>query len=207
VDVIIPVKSSHAKSRLSSVLSESERRKLSKNLLSDLLAVLTATGVLAHTHVISSDAEMLAFASRHGARAIAEDGDAGVNVAVRRALRQIGIRGDVLVLPSDLALLRPSELGRFCGLRRLGLDVVMSPSKRFNGTNALLFSSASRFPLSYDDDSFWNHLASCGRLGLSVGICCERGLMFDLDTPQDLEVLAKSRSSSRSAGFARRNAN
>jgi len=203
VIVIIPVKSSRVKSRLSSVLSKEQRTEFSRSSLLDLLDVLRTTGLLRRSTVVSSDRRILKLASEKGTKVVEEEGDAGVNEAVRRGLAALEGDEDVLVLPSDLALLEPSELRRLLRLRSAELDVVISPSAAFNGTNALLFSSASGFPLSYDDDSFWNHLASCGRLGLSVGVCCEKGLMFDIDTPDDLKTLARSRSKRRSVVFAR----
>ncbi len=201
--VIIPMKSARVKSRLSAVLSEERRTEFSRVLLSDLFGVLREARILRFSQVVSSDRKTLDYATKMGANAIPEDADAGVNKAVIRVLATIGGNESVLVLPSDLALLKPSELGRLLQLKSAGLDVVLAPSRSFNGTNALLFSSGSDFPLSYDDDSFWNHLGTCGRLGLSAGVCCERGLMFDVDTPDDLRLLAASRSKRRSVAFAR----
>jgi 2-phospho-L-lactate/phosphoenolpyruvate guanylyltransferase len=201
--VIIPMKSARVKSRLSAVLSEERRAEFSRVLLSDLFGVLRGAGVLRFSQVVSSDRKTLDFAARSGANPVPEDKDAGVNSAVKRVLATIAGNESILVLPSDLALLRPSELLRLLQLKSAGLDIVLAPSRSFNGTNALLFSSGSDFPLSYDDDSFWNHLAACGRLGLSAGVCCERGLLFDVDTPDDLRLLAASRSKRRSVAFAR----
>jgi len=197
------MKSSRVKTRLSSVLSEEQRTEFSRSLLFDLIDVLRVTGLLRASRVVSSDTKILEFAAKKGTKVVTEDRDAGVNRAVQNGLATLEGDEDVLVLPSDLALLRPSELRRLLRLKSAGLDVVISPSTRFNGTNALLFSSTSGFPLSYDDDSFWNHLASCGRLGLSAGVCCEEGLMFDVDTPDDLRLLSRSRLKRRSAAFAR----
>jgi len=201
--VIIPMKSAHVKSRLSSVLSEEQRTEFSRSLLSDILSVLRVSGLLRQCRVVSSDSKILDFAAEKGTVVVSEGSDAGVNEAVKNGLATIEGDEDILVLPSDLALLRAPELGRLLRLKSSGLDVVMAPSTTFNGTNALLFSSTLGFPLSYDNDSFWNHLVSCGRLGLSVGVCCERGLMFDVDTPQDLRLLSRSRSKRRSVVFAK----
>jgi 2-phospho-L-lactate guanylyltransferase len=203
VDVVIPVKSSRVKSRLSGVLSEEQRVEFTSVLLSDLLAVVRGAGLISRSHVVSSDRAILARARRLGAGGVLEDRDAGVNQAVRRALDQLGGYGRVLVLPSDLALLTRPELRGLITMGH-GVDVVISPSMSFNGTNALLFSPASDFPLSYDDNSFWNHLGACARLSLSVAVCCEEGVMFDVDTPEDLSALSRSRLRRPSVEFAKR---
>ena len=198
------MKSARVKSRLSAVLSEEQRIEFSRILLAELFGVLKEARVLHSSKVVSSDREILDYAVKQGANAFPEDEDAGVNEAVMSVISTFRRNEAALVLPSDLALLTPSELGRLLQLKSAGLDVVLAPSRSFNGTNALLFSSGSNFPLSYDHDSFWNHLGSCGRLELSVAVCCERGLMFDVDTPDDLRSLSASRAKRRSVAFARR---
>jgi len=201
--VLIPVKSSGAKSRLASVLSLAERRELESLLLTGVLKVLLRAGLVAQTHVVTSDQEMLRLAVLHGARPLNEEGDLGVNSAVRAGIRALGIPLRVMVLPSDLPLLRASEVKHLMWLSEL-VRVVIAPSASFNGTNALVFSPKAGLALSYDRDSFWNHIRASGRKGLSVGISSEPGLTFDLDTPRDLRLLARSRARNPAVEFARR---
>jgi 2-phospho-L-lactate guanylyltransferase len=111
---------------------------------------------------------------------------------------------DVLVLPSDLPLLRASDIRKILTLKSKGLDVVLSPSQAFDGTNALLFPRGSPVRLSYDDNSFWAHLASAASHGLSVGVYAGTGVMFDVDSPEDLDALARTDINSKAAAFARR---
>jgi len=201
--VLIPVKSSGAKSRLSPVLSRVERYELESLLLSGLLKALKGAGLLASTHVISSDPEILGLATKSGAGIVREARDNGVNAAVEAGVNALPRPMKVLVLPSDLPLLRASHLRDILSLSEL-LQVVIAPSASFNGTNALLFSPKSGYQLSYDNDSFWNHLKAGARKGLSVGVVSKTGLTFDLDTPEDLLELARARVSIPAAVFARR---
>ena len=201
--VLIPVKSSGAKSRLSPVLSRVEREELQSLLLSWELRVLREAGLLAVAHVVSSDPEILRLANRCGAGTIREASDEGVNAAVEAGVGALGRPRKVLVLPSDLPLLRASQLKHIVSLSEL-LQVVIAPSASFNGTNALVFPPGVGLPLSYDNDSFWNHVKASGREGLSVGVVSEPGLTFDLDTPEDLRSLACARANTLAVAFARR---
>ena len=201
--VLIPVKSSGAKSRLASVLSMKERRELEYLLLIGVLSAMREAGLLAETSVVTSDPEILKLATDHGARAVREARDQGVNAAVEAGVRAAGLASKALVLPSDLPLLRASEVKHLVGLSEL-LRVVIAPSTSFNGTNALVFPTESGLALSYDRDSFWNHVRSSAREGLSVGVCSDPGLTFDLDSPEDLRFLAKSEASNPAVEFARR---
>jgi 2-phospho-L-lactate guanylyltransferase len=203
--VLIPVKGSGIKSRLSSALSGTERREFETILLCGVLEALEGADLLASTHVVSSDPKILRLASSMGAGAIREAKDRGVNAAVEAGISGAGRPRRVLVLPSDLPHLRAAEVGHLLSLGR-SLQVVIAPSSSFNGTNALLFPPAGGLALSYDDDSFWNHIRSAAQKGLSVGVATEPGLTFDVDSPEDLRRLSQSRSGGRAAEFARRNA-
>jgi 2-phospho-L-lactate/phosphoenolpyruvate guanylyltransferase len=201
--ILVPVKSVGVKSRLSSVLGRDQRRELARLLLSDVIEVLKRAGFLGATYVVSPDKGMLDLASMMGAHTIAEPKDAGVNSAVRRGLKMAKAKDDIMVIPADLPLLGVSDLRSLVSLRRSGPDVVISPSLAFDGTNALVFPLGAPLRLSYDRDSFWNHLASASREGLSVGVSSRPGIMFDVDSPEDLRKLAKSRTNRNSVVFAK----
>jgi len=202
--VLIPVKSAGIKSRLAPILSDSQRREFALLLLADVLGAFRTAGLLGRCRVVSSDAMALKVAAGLGVSGIREKRDRGVNAAVRFGVRNSGNPDEVLVVPSDIPLLRGSDIMELLTLRRAGMDVVLAPSQSFDGTNALLFSSSSLLPLSYDNNSFWNHLKGAAKLGLSTAVSSERSLMFDVDSPTDFKVLARSRSRGGAARFARR---
>jgi 2-phospho-L-lactate/phosphoenolpyruvate guanylyltransferase len=202
--VLVPVKSSGPKSRLSGVLSAQERREFGELLLGEVLKTLRRAGLLGVSYVVSSDRRILELSKKLGSGTITEPQDAGVDSAVTRGIEEARFPDSVLVLPSDLPFIKASEIRHLLELGSLGLDVVLVPSSAFDGTNALLFKTTSGFALSYDDNSFWNHLKGAARKGLSVGVCSEPGLMFDVDSPADLGFLAHSKSDRVPSVFARR---
>lgn len=202
--VIIPVKSGEKKSRLSGVLGRGQRERFAGLLLADALGALRGAGFLRSSYVVSSDESMLSLAARLGSRTVKEPEDMGVNSAVARGLDAVRGNPQVLVIPADLPLLRASELKHMARISGSGAEVAIAPSLAFDGTNALLFEKAINPALSYDRDSFWNHLEGFGGQGLRVAVCTEPGVMFDVDSPEDLRLLARSSSQRPSAEFARR---
>ncbi|HYC27021.1 MAG TPA: hypothetical protein VEB67_03265, partial [Nitrososphaerales archaeon] len=134
---------------------------------------------------------------------VVEPSDSGVNNAVRFGMEALG-GGGFLVLPSDLPYLAASDIHSLLASRDGGADVVISPSAAFDGTNAYLFSSKDEVPLSYDDDSFWNHVEGVGAAGLKLSVSTRRGLVNDVDSVDDLRLLAKSNRRTESAKIARR---
>ena len=197
------MKSSGVKSRLSEVLSLSQRTELSELLLTNVLSVVRRANLLSQTYIVSSDRKMLGLAERLGARTVPENSDAGVNQAVLRGLKEADQEDDALVIPSDLPTLKPSDLKGVLSLKSAGLDVVVAPSRAFDGTNALMFPVSSRLPLRYDDNSFWKHMAGAASIGLSLGVCTRPGLMFDVDTPEDLSSLASFKDGGQAVRFAK----
>lgn len=202
--ILIPVKSSGVKSRLSGLVSADQRREFAVLMLNDVLGIIRRAGLIDDCYVVSSDNRILTQGTRLGAQSIKEPGDRGVNSAVIRGIKETGGPDTVLVIPSDLPLLKASELRHLLAVKSSGVDVVMAPSKGFDGTNALAFSGASDFRLSYDSDSFWNHLAGAASDGASVCVCTEPGLMFDVDSFEDFRALARRHENSPSVRFAKR---
>ncbi len=201
--VLVPVKARNVKSRLAGLLDEGERRDFARLLLEGVLAVIREAGLARSTHVISSDSSVRDIAARVGADFVDEPGDRGVNAAVAAGMSAAESAETILVVPSDLPLLSASDVEHLMSLKSSGMDIVIAPSVGFNGTNALAFSRAEGFPLSYDADSFWNHIATAAKLGLRTVVCCDRGLTFDVDTAADFGALSDETLNRPSVNFAR----
>ena len=204
VTAVIPFKGKGAKSRLSGIASLKQRRVLALSMLGDVISAVKSTPGVRDVLMVTSDPAAAERASARGVSVVRESSDSGVNSAVLSALRLLERPGAFVVLPSDLPLLEASDISNAIRFLEHGFQVVLSPSRSFNGTNMLLGTLQGMIPLSYDKDSFRNHIASCARRGLRLAVCCSRGLLFDLDSPSDLAELARSRKKTASAALARR---
>ena len=201
--VLIPFKGAEFKSRLSPVLGKAQRREFAYLLLADLLRTLRKAGLTRQSYVISSDLGARETVDRFGVSFMLEPKARGVNSAVRFGMGRLKGRDRFMVLPSDLAMVSVADLRLALALGR-ELSLVIAPSSSFNGTNLLLFPRRMERSLSYDNDSFWNHVAAAAGLGLRTAILTRRGLVFDVDTPADARALAESKTSSGAARYLRR---
>jgi 2-phospho-L-lactate guanylyltransferase len=172
-------------------------------MLADVLRTLDAAGILESGYVVSSDQAALRLARKLGATPVEEQGNRGVNAAVKAGI-QSAVQTEILVVPGDLPLLGPSDLEEVMSLRSSGADVVLSPSMPFDGTNLLYFSRRRMLPLSFDNDSFWNHLVRAGSLGYSVAIYTGPGTRCDVDTFKDITALSSTQITKPSITFARK---
>lgn len=201
--VLIPFKARDRKSRLAEVLDQRQRRRFAVTMLLDVLAAFRSSGLLSRCFVVTSDPEVLLLAERSGAAGLDEPEDRGVNGAVEWAISKLKGEERFLVVPSDLPLLRPSEVRKALSMKS-DVDCVISPSKAFDGTNLLFFSRKRSIALSYDANSFWKHVARAARRGLSLAVYCGRGVLFDVDSVDDFRALGRVRINTPSVKFAKK---
>lgn len=199
--MVIPFKGGSHKSRLARVMNKEERAKLSLLMLQGVLDAFEKAGLIRACHLVSSDEDALRLALARGAKAVRETSNRGVNAATRRGIAQ-SRASEFLIVPADLPLLRAAEIDRALSFKTEGVDVVISPSSSFDGTNLLIVSRDKMPKLSYDRNSFWNHISSAARMGLSVAVYTGSGVMFDVDTEVDLKRLAGFKIGQESASFA-----
>jgi len=191
---IVPVKPlSLGKSRLSSVMSDEERIKLNINLLEHTLKTLSEIPEIGQVLVVSRDANVISLAREFGVKTILENGSPHLNSALMRATlfaKQHTIRG-VLILPADLPLVSKSDVSSIIKMAENPPLVVISPDRREDGTNALLILPAGLIEYDFGPGSFTRHCVRAKQAGARLEIVKLSSLAFDLDIPDDLNMLDK----------------
>jgi 2-phospho-L-lactate guanylyltransferase len=191
---IVPVKPlRRGKTRLAGVLSEDEREMLNLSLLGHTMMVLRQVSEINQILVVSSDTAVLALAREKGARTVMEDGNPGLNTALRRATKvaQVYAAQGVLILPSDLPLLTKEDVEEIIRLADPSPVVVIAPDRRNEGTNALLVKPTGLIDYQFGDNSFSKHTEQANKLHINLKVITSPTLGLDLDFPEDLEMLQK----------------
>lgn len=195
VIAIVPVKKfENSKTRLSTFLSLQDRIQLSAMMLEETLAVLSTSNRIQEIVVVSADHRARELADAHGVVFLQEEKDNGVNSAVMIADSYAMSRhADAsLVIPQDLPLLASEEISTACDLAETENQcVVIVPSLRYDGTNLLLRKPANIIPTFFDNNSYENHLAAARSKDVSAKLYFSTRLMTDLDTLEDVRILAK----------------
>jgi 2-phospho-L-lactate guanylyltransferase len=148
--------------------------------------------------VVSSDQRIEHLSKELGAVSLHQQSDTGVNAAVRVAdeycLKENA--GATMVIPVDLPLLKPEDVNQVMelGNRFQKAGVVICPSQRYDGTNALLRKPPVVMNTHYDNNSYHQHLKSAGDLGIQVVNHFSPAYSWDLDTAEDaLEFVSDER--------------
>jgi 2-phospho-L-lactate guanylyltransferase len=188
---IIPVKTlDRSKQRLAPVLTLAERGTLVCTLLAQHLRVLATAPRIVATLVVSRDATVQQLARSLGATALAEPETSGLNGALREGLAFLRTRATHgLILPADLPFLTARDIEAMVQglpLAAIGRD------RHGTGTNGLLVSAETPFPFQFGLNSFHKHCASFDQAGLPFHSIDTPGVRFDLDTPEDWQLLRQA---------------
>lgn len=189
---IVPVKPlRRGKSRLSSVLSADERTALNQSMLTNTLKILSNVPEIDTVLVVSRDPSALALARDFHARTVLEDGNPELNTALRRAsmVAQTYQTQELLILPADLPLLTAEDLQKFLSHSGKPPEVLISPDRRHDGTNALYINPIGLIDFFYGPGSFNIHVEKAKKANARCEIIEMTSLGLDLDLPEDLDLL------------------
>lgn len=187
---IVPVKTfSRAKTRLSLLPDKKER--VCKIMLESVLGSLARSDLVEKTVIVSKDEVALGIGKKFGAVEIFDGEELGVNHAVKLAddfLQKEGFDATV-VFPQDIPLIQTEDIGALLDFRTQGRCVLVVPSRKFDGTNALFRTPVGVMETHYDEDSYKIHLNTAEKRNASSALVLIRRLMIDVDDQSDLELV------------------
>jgi 2-phospho-L-lactate/phosphoenolpyruvate guanylyltransferase len=191
---ILPVKSfGSAKQRLAPALGAGSRQALAQAMFSDVLASLRRVPGVDAVAVVTSDRVAEAAALGERVEVLRDTEMAGQSAAALIGIRYGQAHGfdRVLLVPGDTPLLDPGEVASL--LRRAldnGAGVVVVPDRHGEGTNALLLTPPDAIKPSFGPGSCERHVAAARAAHVSWAVEHLPTLALDVDTGQDLELLA-----------------
>lgn len=193
VHAIVPARTlSRAKSRLA--LEPAARERLCGLMLREVLRTLASSPDISSVAVVSGDDAVHEIARRAGAAAV-RDGESGVNAAVAAAEAHPSARGcdATLVVPQDVPFMTAGDVAAVVRAARPPACAVVVPSRRLDGTNALLRMPPSLMGTHYDEDSYLLHLREGRRRAPRAVLALVRRVMMDVDDAGDLRYCLRRR--------------
>jgi 2-phospho-L-lactate/phosphoenolpyruvate guanylyltransferase len=177
--VVIPVKSfSMGKRRLAEFVDPSARAQLGRTLAGHVASTVAASGLV--PLVVTADSEVAEWSTHSGFPSLPDPG-LGLDVAARVGVDWVRHSSPAwLVLHADLPLLSVTDVETLMSSLESHGGVI-APSAD-GGTSAIGSRDAPHF--SFGVSSFHRHLRRLGR----PGVVARRGLLFDIDAPQDLRA-------------------
>jgi len=192
IAAIVPVKTfSKAKTRLN--LSLDQKLELCEIMLEEVVGTISNSKKIDKIIVVSKDEDALKLTKKFGVIDIIDDEESGVNHAVSLAddyLEQNDYEASI-VFPQDIPFLQEEDIDNLLRFQKFPKSVLIVPSRRFDGTNALLRTPVNLMETHYDEDSYKIHLEVGKSLTSNTSLLLLRRIMMDVDNYEDLEFLLK----------------
>jgi 2-phospho-L-lactate guanylyltransferase len=193
VAAIIPVKTfSNAKSRLG--ISQEKTMQLCKIMLEQVLESISQSKIVTKSILVSKDEVALQIGKRFDAVQIFEDDERGVNHAVSLADSYLlkNAFDTSVVFPQDIPLMQPQDITNLIRFQTMKTSLLVVPSRRFDGTNALVRTPVDVIETHYDEDSYKIHLTTGKSRGISTSFVLISRIMWDVDNKSDLEFIMRN---------------
>lgn len=189
---ILPVKRlDKAKQRLGAHFSDEARLQIARALLEDALRLCRSTAGFITWWVVSDDPKVLERASSYNLFGIKDESES-LNGAVAYATRRVEMEGatSVTIIPSDAPMAFEGDLRDLVDTG-VTSDMVLVPSERDGGTNAIYMRPPTLLDPQFGPNSLNAHMSLAGRTGLRCSMLVLPRLALDIDTLEDVDTFLK----------------
>jgi len=190
--LLIPVKDpANAKTRLSSLLTLDERRKLAWSMFEDVCDAVSLARSPDRVVMVTNHTKATNRARELGWDVLEEDGQTSESESVDWASRRLAEQGfdTVMRLPADLPTIRGEDIDAVLSIDLQAPGAVLVPSMDGTGTNAIMRSPATIFRSRFGPNSLALHKQEAAQAGFECTIVNNVRIALDVDEPCDLERL------------------
>ncbi|MFB5625344.1 MAG: 2-phospho-L-lactate guanylyltransferase [Nitrosopumilus sp.] len=187
---IIPVKTfSKAKTRLG--LSQEKTEQICEIMLEEILHTLSISPQIDQIIVVTKDKKALEISKKFDAVSITDTDESGVNNAVSLADDYL-LKNQFdasIVFPQDIPYMKTQDIEFVLKFKAESNFVIVVPSRRFDGTNALVRMPVNIMKTHYDEDSYKIHMSTAKEITRDVSLVFVKRIMWDVDNLEDLKFL------------------
>ncbi len=189
---VIPVKTfSNAKTRLQ--LPSEKIEELCKVMLEEILQVLSISPKIEKIIIVTKEKKAIEIAKKFNAVIIIDEKEESVNQAVSLAEEYL-LKNNFtasMVFPQDIPGIKTQDIDFMLNYQTHPNFVIIVPSRKFDGTNALVRMPVNLMETYYDNDSYRNHMVTAKEHTRNVVMVFVKRIMLDIDDKEDLELFLK----------------
>jgi len=190
IAAIIPVKTfSNAKTRLD--LSPQQIEDLCKVMLEEILYILSISPQIEKIILVTKEEKAIEIGKKFNIITIIDKKEESVNSAVALADKYL-LENDFdasIVFPQDIPYIKTQDIDFMLNYTMPPNFAIVVPSRRFDGTNALVRMPVDLMETHYDEDSYKIHMNTAKEHTLNVAMIFVKRIMWDVDNIEDLEFL------------------
>jgi len=190
IAAIIPVKTfSNAKTRLD--LSPQKIEGLCKIMLEEILHIISISPQIEITILVTKEEKAIEIGKKFNVIIIRDEKEESVNSAVALADKYLlENKFDAsIVFPQDIPYIKTQDIDFMLKYMAQPNFAIIIPSRRFDGTNALVRMPIDLMKTHYDEDSYKIHMNTAKEHTLNVAMVFVKRIMWDVDNKEDLEFL------------------
>jgi len=190
IAAIIPVKTfSNAKTRLD--LSPHQIEDLCKVMLEEILYTISIYPQIEKIIMVTKEKKAIEIGKKFNTITIIDEKEESVNSAVALADKYLLENGfdASIVFPQDIPYIKTQDIDFMLNYKMPPNFAIVVPSRRFDGTNALVRMPTDLMKTHYDEDSYKIHINTAKEHTLNVAMVFVKRIMWDVDNIEDLEFL------------------
>ena len=187
---IIPVKTfSLAKTRLD--LSPQQKEDLCKIMLEEILHILSISPQIEKVVIVTKEEKAIELGKKFNAIIIPDNEEKSVNSAVSLADKYLTENqfDASVVFPQDIPFIKTQDIDFMLNYKIPPNFAIVVPSRRFDGTNALVRMPTDLMITHYDEDSYKIHMNTAKEHTRNVSLVFIKRIMWDVDNMEDLKFL------------------
>lgn len=190
IAAIIPVKTfTKAKTRLD--LSSEKIDNLCKIMLEEILHTISISPQIDKTIIVTKEEKAIEIGKKFNAVILVDEKEESVNSAVALADKYLleNNYDASIVFPQDIPYIKTQDIDFMLNYKAPPNFAIIIPSRRFDGTNALMRMPIDLMETHYDEDSYKIHMNTAKKHTLNVAMVFVKRIMWDVDNIEDLKFL------------------
>ena len=179
----------NAKTRLD--ISSSQKQKLCEIMLEEILHTISISPQIEKTIIVTKEEKAIEIGKKFNTITIIDEKEESVNNAVSLADKYL-IENNFhasIVFPQDIPYIKTQDIDFMLNYKAPPNFAIIVPSRRFDGTNALMRMPTDLMETHYDEDSYKIHMNTAKKHTLNVAMVFVKRIMWDVDNMEDLEFL------------------
>jgi len=190
IAAIIPVKTfSNAKTRLD--LPPKKIEKLCEVMLEEILHTISISPQIDKIIIVTKEEKAKIIGEKFNAIILIDENEESVNNAVTIADKYLleNSFDASIVFPQDIPYIKTQDIDFMLNYKTPPNFAIIIPSRRFDGTNALVRMPVDLMETHYDEDSYKIHMNTAKEHTLNVAMVFVKRIMWDVDNSEDLKFL------------------
>ena len=162
-------------------------------MLEEILSTISISPQIEKIIIVTKEEKAIEIGKKFNTITIIDEKEEGVNSAVALADRYLLENGfdASIVFPQDIPYIKTQDIDFMLNYKTPPNFAIVVPSRRFDGTNALVRMPVDLMETHYDEDSYKIHMNTAKEHTLNVALIFVKRIMLDVDNDEDLKFLLK----------------